>query len=88
MKKYKELLRNDMLSEAELIEIQNKKLQRLVRHCYDTVPYYTRLFDSLGIRPEEIKTKEDLQRLPVLTKQIIRENYDDLFSTEIKQKRT
>lgn len=87
VKKYKELLRNDMLSEEELREIQNSKLQRLVMHCYDTVPYYTRLLDTLGIRPEEIKTREDLQMLPVLTKQIIRENYDDLFSTAVNPNR-
>ena len=87
MKKYKELLRNDMLSEEELREIQNKKLQRLVMHCYDTVPYYTKLFDALRIRPEEIRTREDLKLLPVLTKQIIRDNYDDLFSTAVNPNR-
>ena len=87
VKKYKELLRNDMLSEEELREIQNKKLQRLVMHCYDTVPYYTKLFDALRIRPEEIRTREDLKLLPVLTKQIIRDNYNDLFSTAVNPNR-
>ena len=49
--KLKEMRRNDMLSEQEICDIQNKKLQRLVNHCYSTVPYYTRLFDKCGIRP-------------------------------------
>ena len=86
-KRFKEMLRDDMLSEAELGEIQNCKLQKLVRHCYETVPYYTRLFDSCGIKPEDIKKPQDLQRLPVLTKQIIRDNYDDLFSTVVNPRR-
>ncbi len=85
--KLKEMERNDMLSELELQAIQDCKLQRLVRHCYETVPYYTRLFDAYGVRPEQIKTRDDLQLLPVLTKQIIRDNYDDLFSTAISPNR-
>ena len=75
----KEFRGYDSMSQADIISLQNKKLQRLIRHCYDSVPYYTKLFDKLGIKPEDIKTREDLQKLPILTKQIIRDNYDDLF---------
>lgn len=85
--KLKEMRRNDMLTEAEVLEIQNSKLQKLVKHCYETVPYYTKLFDSLGVKPEQIRTRDDLRVLPVLTKQTIRDNYDDLFSTAINPKR-
>ncbi|MBQ6068553.1 MAG: phenylacetate--CoA ligase family protein [Bacteroidales bacterium] len=85
--KYKEMRSRDMLSELEIRAIQDSKLQRLVKHCYNTVPYYKRLFDSHAISPEQIKTRDDLVRLPVLTKQIIRDNYDDLFSTAISSKR-
>lgn len=83
----KKLEENDFITEGELREIQNEKLQKLLRHCYETVPYYTRLFDGLGIKPDEIKSREDLKVLPVLTKQIIRDNYDDLFSTTIDPRR-
>ena len=86
-KELKRLKRNDFLSEEELLSIQNNKLQRLVRHCYDTVPYYKRLFDAQGITPDDIKTRQDLEKIPVLTKQIIRDNYDDMFSTAISSKR-
>lgn len=84
--KFKELLRIDKLSESELLELQNQKLQKMVRHCYDTVPYYTKLFDAHGINPDQIKTREDLSVIPVLTKKIIRENYDELFSTAVDKK--
>lgn len=85
--KLKELRRTDRLDATQLRQLQDTKLQRLVRHCYDTVPYYTQLFDRLGIKPEQIKTREDLALLPVLTKQTIRDNYDNLFSTAISPKR-
>lgn len=85
--KFNEMMRTDKLSESELIDIQNRKLQKLVQHCYATVPYYTQLFDSLGIKPEQIKCRQDLEVLPVLTKQIIRDNYDNLFSTAVSPNR-
>lgn len=85
--KFKEMMHNDHLSESEIREIQDSKLQKLVKHCYETVPYYTKMFDRLGIKPEQIKSREDLKVLPVLTKQIIRENYEDLFSKAISPKR-
>lgn len=85
--KFNEMMRTDKLSESELIDIQNRKLQKLVQHCYTTVPYYTKLFDSLGVKPEQIKCRQDLEVLPVLTKQIIRDNYDDLFSTAVSPNR-
>ena len=85
--KLKELRHNDHLTEKEIRNLQDEKLQRLVQHCYKTVPYYTKLFDRLGIKPEQIRTREDLKVLPVLTKQIIRDNYNDLFSTSVDPKR-
>jgi phenylacetate-CoA ligase len=83
----KEMERNDHLSEESLCDMQNAKLQKLVKHCYETVPYYTRLFDKLGIKPEQIRTRDDLKILPVLTKQIIRDNYNDFLSSAIDPKR-
>ena len=64
--KFNELRRNEHLSSEQLKALQQKKLQKLIRHCYKTVPYYTRLFDQLGIIPDMIKTLEDLQKLPPL----------------------
>ena len=86
-KRLKELEHNDFLSHEELQAIRDEKLRKLVRHCYETVPYYTKLFDSLGLKPDDIQTSDDLQKLPVLTKQIIRDNYDDMFSTAVDPKR-
>ena len=75
--------RMDMVSEEELIALQNQRLQALVRHCYENVPYYTRLFDSLNLKPADIQTREDLQKLPILTKQMVRDNYAELISKDI-----
>lgn len=84
---WKTLQRNEFLSSEEVVEIQNRKLQKLIKHCYETVPYYHRLFDSLGVTPDDIRCREDLQVLPILTKQTIRDHYDEMFSTAIHPKR-
>ena len=86
-KRLREFQQSDRITEDELLSLQNAKLQRLIEHCYATVPYYKRVFDERGIRPQDIKSKEDLKILPILTKQMIRDNYDDLFSTVIKPNR-
>ena len=77
----------DSLSREEIEKRQNAKLQKLVRHCYDHVPYYTKLFDRLGLKPEDIRSGKDLAQLPILTKQIIRDNYDDLVCQAVDSSR-
>ena len=82
----RKLKASEFISQDEIKCLQNKKLVKLVRHCYETVPYYHKLFSKLGIVPDDIRTREDLQLLPILTKQLIRDNYDDLFSTAVDHK--
>ena len=77
----------DRLTREEIVERQNAKLQKLVNHCYLNIPYYTRVFNQLGLRPEDIVSGSDLARLPILTKQIIRENYDDLICRKVDSSR-
>ncbi|MFH1286456.1 MAG: glycosyltransferase [Candidatus Magasanikbacteria bacterium] len=52
---------------------QEKKLQKILRHVYIHVPFYRKKFDELGLRPEDIKTVQDLQKLPTVEKKDIRE---------------
>lgn len=87
LKEFVRLKRTDWYSEEQLMNLQNDKLRHLIRHCYMNVPYYTKLFDKLNLKPEDIKCRADLEKLPILTKQIIRDNYDDLISLDISQRK-
>jgi phenylacetate-CoA ligase len=60
--------RNQWLSPPEIEAIQRRKLKTIVKHAYENVDYYRQLFDSAGIKPEEIKEREDLLRIPTTTK--------------------
>ena len=51
-----------------IIAFQARRLRELVRHAYDNVPYYRRLFDEAGIEPRDIRGLADIERIPITTK--------------------
>lgn len=81
-KEWRMLERIDHATEEELVKFQDQRLQALIAHCYANVPYYTRIFDERGLKPEDIRCREDLQKLPILTKQMVRDHYDELVSKD------
>ena len=72
-------------SEEQLLDFQNKRLKKLIHHCYNHVPYYRNLFDSLSLSPDDIRTRADLPKLPVLTKQLIRDHFEELIADNISE---
>ena len=72
-------------SREKILEIQNQKIVKQVRHVYDHVAYYRRLMDEKGIRPEDIHGVEDIHKLPFLSKADLREAYPyGLLGTDLK----
>ena len=82
----KEFTSSEFYSYEQLEQLQLKKLQKLIRHVSIYVPYYRDLFKRLTIKPEDIKSLDDLQKLPLLTKDIIRDNPDSFISDLVKDK--
>ena len=70
----------------DLQDYQNKRLRSLIHHAYTNVPYYHSLFRSLGLSPSDITTKEDLIKLPILTKEDIRKNPESFIAQNVPQK--
>ena len=62
-------------SRDEIIALQNEKLVKQVKHVYENVPYYRAKMDEKGLRPEDIKSIDDLRLLPFLSKDDLREAY-------------
>jgi phenylacetate-CoA ligase len=85
---YKLLQQSDWFEREKLNELQNKYLVRLVHHCYENVPYYTDLFNKNNIKPKDINNRNDLVKIPMLDKQLIRDNYDKLISKDAKNRKT
>jgi phenylacetate-coenzyme A ligase PaaK-like adenylate-forming protein len=53
----------------ELEALQLARLQSLVSHAYENVPYYRKLFDSIGFLPRHLKQLSDLEAVPITTRQ-------------------
>lgn len=62
------LVRNTKRPSSEVKALQERKLRRLVAHAYANVTFYRELFDSIKVKPADIRTTEDLKHLPITTK--------------------
>ena len=68
-----------------ILEIQNEKLVRQVKHVWDNVPYYRDLMMKKGVTPDDIKTVDDIKKLPFLSKADLRDAYPyGLLGTDLK----
>jgi phenylacetate-CoA ligase len=65
----------ETLPREALDAIKLRRLQHLAERVYATVPFYKKAFDDKGVKPDDIKCLEDLQKLPFTMKQDLRDNY-------------
>jgi len=79
-----EIRRSQWFSRSELEEYQLARIRRLVKHAYDHIPYYRTQYDRLGLHPDDIKTFEDFQALPILTKQDVLAHLDELVDPRLR----
>jgi phenylacetate-CoA ligase len=79
------LLRQSQHWSAErLNEYQLTRLRDLLAHAASNVPYYRRLFRSVGFDPQQLRTLADLRNLPTLDKATVRENLKELVAENIR----
>ena len=65
----------------ELRNLQNTRLTALVKRLYKTVPFYKKQFDKIGLSPDDIKSVDDLHKIPFTKKTDLRDNYPyDMFA--------
>ncbi len=62
-------------SREQIREWQSERLAKTVKHVYENVEYYRKRMDEQGIKPEDIKSVDDLYKLPFITKDDLRDAY-------------
>ncbi|MBR3759532.1 MAG: phenylacetate--CoA ligase [Ruminococcus sp.] len=65
----------ETMSREEMKKLQDERLVAQVKHVYENVKYYRDLMDEKGVKPEDIKSTDDLHKLPFLTKSDLRDAY-------------
>lgn len=74
------------LSADELSHLNWKKRKKILAYAFDFVPFYRHKYQSEGMTPEDIKTEKDFERIPILTKQEIRNNLEEMVSSHHNSK--
>jgi len=65
----------ERMSREDMTALQNERLVSQVKHVYKNVPYYRDLMNKKGVTPDDIKSIDDLNKLPFLTKNDLRDAY-------------
>jgi len=71
------------LSAEEVRAKQWTKLKILLEHAYKKVPYYRQLWDEIDLPPSKINSLDDFEKLPILTKDIVRKEYNNLIASNL-----
>ena len=81
------LMGNERRSQDELINIQTTKLRRLITHAYENVKFYRDIFQGIGLHPEDIKSVDDIHKIPIIDKNDFHQRpSSDLLDKRIKDK--
>ena len=76
---------HECMSRDELRRLQGERLVTLVNRVYSRVPFYRDLFDTAGVKPEQVRGLDDLPKLPMTRKRDLRDNYPfGLFAAPLK----
>jgi phenylacetate-CoA ligase len=76
----------ECMSDDERKKLQLEKLQAIVKYAYENVPYYKKRLDEIPLKPEDIKTLKDIEKLPFTTKDDLRDAYPfEMFAVPKKE---
>lgn len=65
----------ECMSREDMIKLQSERLVAAVKRVYENVPFYKRKMDEKGVTPDDIKSIDDLHKLPFITKDDLRDEY-------------
>ncbi len=75
----------ETMTVEQIRELQLQRLQATVRHCMNS-PFYKKRFEEIGLKPEDIKSLDDIRKIPFTTKQDLRDTYPfGLASVPLKE---
>jgi len=87
MRALAELEQTQWWSPERIEALQSERLHKLIEHAYSNVPYYRRVMVERGLTPMDITSTADLPKLPIVTKDIIRDNLEEMCSEGPLRKR-
>ena len=86
-KTIRQVEQNQWLSKDEITALAWEKQKSLVRHAYMHNSFYRRKYDAVGFHPDELRHHDDFSCIPILTKNEIRENIEDIVCDNVSPNR-
>lgn len=83
---YQFLQKSQWWSEEQHRDYQWKKIKELLEYSYINVPYYTKVFKELDASPHDFKNFRDFEEFPYLTKEIVRNHFEEFISLKVNRK--
>jgi len=83
---WKEYERSQYMNKCDIEKEQFRLIKILLQHAYDSCPFYRERFDNMGIMPNDVNNMNDYQKIPVLKKQDIQDNYLKMKSNKYDEK--
>lgn len=83
---FENLLESEKWDTLRIRKYKEKKIKEILEYAYRHTKFYKRFFDEYGVTPSDFQTIEDLSKFPVLTKDVVRENWKEMISFEYKEK--
>lgn len=76
----------ECMSREKMRELQSERLRELVQRVYEKVSFYRKKMDDVGVKPADIKSIDDISKLPFTCKQDLRDNYPfGLFAVPMQE---
>lgn len=83
---FEHINKSQWFSAAQINELQLRELKNVIGYVYQNVPYYSELFKRLNLVPADFQSIDDLKKLPVLTKEDVRANFERLTPGNLSPK--
>jgi phenylacetate-CoA ligase len=77
-------MRNQTLARPELESLNWRKRKRLLTYAFDKVPIYRTKYAEAGVRPSDIRSAEDFEKLPVIRREDLRDHFADFLSMDAR----
>jgi len=81
------LEKTQWMKKRELQRLKLKRLKALLKYAYENVPYYHEAFRNSNFKPDDFRGLKDLHRVPILKKQTIRKNLEQLLAKNFPKKK-
>lgn len=87
MKHLPGLMRSMTLSQEQIREMQLRRLRAIITHAYANTSFYRETMDGLGIKPQDIRSVEDIRYLPIITRADVKEHFSEMLARGVQLER-